>query len=414
MSDVARTGAVAAAADQRRFVKSAAGLLTVLLALVAAMVLAGCGNESNDAQGAAQEVRAVRVETLVLSPTSFEDVIQITGSVEALDDATLSAQASGTVVALAPLGSTVGAGGTIAQLDPAMSRSAVQQAQAQVESAQAQFDLAEDNFERNEPLYSDSVISAVEWENVRAQYNQARAALAQAKASLSQAQEQLRQSRVTAPFTGTVEEHFAELGEQVTPGRQIARVINTSRVKVVAGVPERYAADIEPGTPVMVDFKAYAGSNVRSEVDFVGRAIDPQSRTFPVEIQLPNPTGTFKPEMVAQVYVTRQEIEEALVVPRSAIVRDEDGDSVFLVEREGENAVAVKTPVTLGAGYGGQVVVTNLQAGDEVIVLGQSNLTQGDRVQVMEQFEAVEEADPSAAGDATLPVPESDSAEEGN
>ncbi len=299
ISDFRRTGAITGVIGKGRLFTPAAGLLTALLALVAALVLAGCGNETNDAQGAAQETRAVRVETLVLSPTSFEDVIQITGAVEALDDAILSAQTAGTVMALAPLGSTVGAGGTVAQLDPALTRSGVEQAQARVESAQAQFDLAEDNFKRNEPLYQDSVISAVEWENVRSQLNQARATLSQAQAALSQAQEQLRQTRVASPFSGTVETHFAEVGEQVTPGRQIARVINTDRLKVVAGVPERYAADIAPGTPVRVDFKAYAGSAIRSEVNFVGRAIDSQSRTFPIEIQLPNPTGTYKPEMVA-------------------------------------------------------------------------------------------------------------------
>ncbi len=333
----------------------------------------------------------MRVETLVLAPTTFEDVVQITGSVEALEDATLSAQTAGTVQALIPLGSRVSAGGAVAQLDPALTRSAVEQAEARVESAQAQFDLAEDNLNRNEPLFRDSVISAIEWENVRAQFNQARANLAQAQSALSQAREQLRQATVTSPFTGTVEEHFADLGEQVTPGMPVARVINTSRVKVVAGVPERYSADIVAGTPVSVNFRASAGVDVQGEVSFVGRAIDPQSRTFPIEVVVPNPSGTLKPEMVAQVLVTRRRIDDALVIPRSAVVRDEDGDSVFLVEREGERNVAVKTPVTLGPSYGGNVVLTNLQAGDEVVVLGQSNLTGGDGVQVMDRYSAPED-----------------------
>ncbi len=376
-----------------------------MLAIAAALVLAGCGNDSNDAQGAAPEGPSVRVESMILSPTSFEDVIQLTGSVEALDDAVLSAQTAGTVIALAPLGSTVRSGQSVAQLEPALSRSAVEQAEARVESAQAQFDLAEDNLRRNEPLHRDSVISAVEWENVRARYNQARADLSQAQAALSQAQEQMRQTRVVAPFTGTVEEHFAEIGEQLTPGRQVARIINTNRVKVVAGVPERYSSDIASGTPVTVDFRAYAGASVQSEISFVGRAIDPDSRTFPVEILIPNPTGTYKPEMVAQVYVTRRQIDDALVAPRSAIVRDEDGTSVFLVEEEGDETVAAKSPVVLGPGYGGEVVVTNLQPGDEIVVLGQNNLTEGDRVQVMERHETGDEVESAASPEERLPEP---------
>lgn len=361
--------------------------LTALLALL--LTVMGCGGDTNDAQGAApEEGRTVRVETLVLSPTTFEDVIQITGAVEALDDAVLSAQTAGTVQSLVPLGANVAAGAAVAQLDPALIRSAVEQAQASVDAAQAQFDLAEDNMTRNEPLYRDSVISAIEWENVRSQYNQARANLAQARAALAQANEQLRQTRVATPFNGTVESRLVEIGEQVVPGTPVARVVNTNRVKVVAGVPERYAADIRVGTPVTISFRAYAGSDVRGEVSFVGRAIDPDSRTFPIEVLLTNSSGTLKPEMVAQVFVTRRQLQDALVVPRAAIVRDEQGNSVFLVEEEGSRSVAVKTPVELGPSYAGNVVLTNLQSGDEVVVLGQSNLTEGDRVQVMERHAA--------------------------
>lgn len=405
-NDARRGIAIATTDDTVRIERRNAALLAALLALVAAVVLAGCGNDANDAQGAATETRAIRVETMVLEPTRFEEVIQITGSVEALDDAVLSAQSSGTVISLVPLGTLVGAGQVVAQLDPAVLRSSLEQSQAQVEAAEAQFELAEDNLRRNEPLYRDSVISAVEWENVRARYNEARANLSQAQAGLSQAQEQLRRTRVTAPFSGTVETHFAEIGEQVSPGQQVARIINTNRVKVVAGVPERYAGDIAPGTPVTVEFRAYAGQRTQSEVSFVGRAIDTESRTFPVEIAIPNPEGTIKPEMVAQVFVTRNQLDDALVIPRSAIVRDEDAMSVFLVKDENNFQVAAKQSVVLGAGYSGEVVVTNLQPGDEVIVLGQNNLTEGDRVQVMEQHESAEEVGEVTSPEGALPEPE--------
>ncbi len=379
--------------------RAVAWLSTALLVTLASLS-AGCAGDDGDAQGAttndASNARMVRVETLLLRPTTFEDVVRITGTVAALDDATLSAQSAGTVTSLARLGTNVAAGGTVAQLDPAMARSAVAQAEAQVEAAQAAFDLAEDNLQRQEPLYRDSVISAIEWENVRAQYNQARASLSQANAGLSQAQEQLRQTRVAAPFGGRVERHFVELGEQVTPGREIARIINTSRVKVVAGVPERYAADIRVGTPATVDFQAYRGQPVRANVSFVGSAINRDNRTFPIEIVLDNREGVLKPEMVANVRVTREEIEDALVVPRAAVLRTEEGNVVYVVGRDTDRPVAERRDVMVGPSFGGNVVVTNLQADDEVIVLGQSNLTEGDPVQVMEQYgsaHAVEPAD---------------------
>ena len=382
--------------------RMAVAWLAVTLLVALTVALAGCGGDENDAQGAttaSENERLVRVETLVLEPTTFEDVIQITGNVDALDDATLSAQSAGTVTSLAPLGTYLTTGGTVAQLNPALARSAVAQSEGQVQAAQASFDLAEDNLQRQEPLYSDSVISAIEWENVRAQYNQARASLAQAEAALAQAQEQLRQTRVATPFGGRVEEHFVELGEQVTPGREIARVINTSRVKIVAGVPERYAADIHVGTPVLMDFRAYGGQPTRGTVSFVGSAINPSNRTFPVEIIVENRENVLKPAMVANLKVTRQEIEDALVVPRDAIMRTEDGNVVYVVEQDENRSVAERRDVLLGSTFGGKVVVTNLQAGDEVIVLGQTNITEGDAVQVMEQYgsaDAIEAFDSTA------------------
>src|SRR5690606_39323933 len=96
---------------------------------------------------------------------------------------------------------------------------------------------------------------------------------------------------------------------------------------------------------------------------------------------------------ISQVFVTRRRIDDALVVPRSAVVRDEESMSVFLVEDQGDHKVAVKRAVLLGPSYGGEVVITNLQPGDKVVVLGQNSLTDGDRVQVMEQHASAEAAE---------------------
>ena len=357
----------------------------VLLALAIAP-LSGCGGQPQNAQGAAPvtgESPAIRIETLVLEPTLFEDVIQLTGSVEALEDARLSAQTAGTVVALAPLGRSLARHGIVAQIDPSLVNAAVSQAEAGLEAAKARFDLAEENLRRNEPLFQDSVISVIEWESVRSQYKQAEASLAQARALLSQARATLDQTRVTATFGGIVEAHYVELGEQVTPGMPVARLINTNRVKVVAGVPERYAADIRPGTPALVDLQAYRGRQLRSAVAFAGRAVDPQNRTFPIEIEIENPDGTIKPEMVARIEVTREVIEDALVVPRAAVIQAENGHMVYAVERSNGVPIARARSVELGPGFRNDVVVTNLSPGTEVIVLGQSNVTDGDRVEVM-------------------------------
>ena len=380
--------------------------------LAALLVLAGCSG-ANGEEAAEATAREVRVESLVLEPTSFEDIIELTGTVEAIDDATLSAQASGTVERLTDLGTPVQAGEIVALLDDDEAAAAMQQAKAQLQSAQAQLNLAQDTYNRMQPLYQDSVISASEFENVRAQYNQAQASVAQAKASLSQARKRYENTRIRAPFPGTVEEKFIEEGEQVTPGMQVARVVDINPVKIRGNIPERYSGDIERGTPVTAVFKAYSGTQRTGQVSFVGGTIDPQSRTFPVEIQIPNSNRQLKPEMVAQLYITRNTLPNALVVPRSAIVRDEEGTHVYLVEQELRETeaeqdttvrVARKRAVEIGYTYGERAVLTaGVEPGDEVVVTGQNSLAPGDPVQITQQYDRI----PAAAtpyGQAASPT----------
>lgn len=370
----------------------------IFLALaVLALVAAGCGGadgntETRDENGT-PATRSVRVETLVLESTTFEDVIQMTGTIESSNDATLSAQSSGTLDYLAPLGRRVAQGAVVARVDAGLANASLQQVEAQVASAQAQFELAEDNLKRQEPLYQDSVISALEFQNVKAQFNQAKAGLAQAQAARTQARKQVSNTTVNAPFSGTVEEHFAEQGEQVGPGTPVVRVVNTSNVKVAVGVPERYAGDIEVGTSVQIDFQAYRGETRRGRVTFAGSAINPESRTFPIEVDVANTDGKLKPEMIAEVLVTRQTIPNVIVVPQAAIVRDENGNNVFVVSSDGGQSVASRRRITLGPSYAGRVVVeSGLTAGEEVLVLGQNNVTEGDAVEVVEQYRNLDAA----------------------
>ncbi len=356
--------------------------LLTFTAFAGALVLAGCSGP-DAATDDAPVFRTVRVETMVVQPTTFEDVIEVTGTIAAVDDAVLSAQASGTVVSLKDLGTFVPAGGSVAQLDAQLTQAALEQSQAALAQAEAQRDLALDTFRRQETLYRDSIISALEFESIRAQRATSEAAVRQAQAAVAQVQRQLAYTRVVAPFGGTVEEQFVQQGEQVAPGTRVARIVSTGRVKVTAGVPERYAGDVSMGDAVEVRLDAYGAQTRTGRITFVGSAVDPASRTFPVEVELNNAEGLLKPAMVATVLVRRARIEGALVVPRAALQRDEDGQSVYVAVRTDSAIVAQRREVTVGPGYGSEAVIERgLNAGDEVIVVGQDNVTDNERLDV--------------------------------
>jgi len=373
-------------------------LLALSVMLVGVLGLTtGCSEDQvSDASAQASSTQpTTRVETLILEPTSFTDVIELTGSVEALDDATLSSQTSGTVEMLWDRGTRVQKGEIVAKID-------AEEAKAAVERAEAQYALAQDQFERQQPLYRDSVISALEFEQVRSERNQARAAL-------SQARTRFENTRVRAPFAGTIEERFIEVGEQAAPGMKVARLVNTRRVKVTAGVPGRYANDIRKGTPVQLDFRRYNAGVQTAEATFVGNAIDPESRTFPIEVTVQNEDGRLKPSMGVNLRVTRAVLDSALVVPRSAILRDETGPHVYVAERTDSTVVARNRELVLGPATGGRVVADSvLAAGDEVIIAGQNNASPGAPLEVAQQYGRSAAAGTPYEEKSSLPTPPAD------
>jgi len=325
-----------------------------------------------------QEVNQQHVETLILNPTTFEDVIERTGTVAAIHDATLSAQSSGTVEMLLPLGQYAEQGTIIARLEQNILQAALEQIEAQLANARAAQELADDNYARQAPLYRDSIISALEFQSVRAQQQQARASVRQAEAALSQAQKQFDNTTIRAPFSGRIEEHLIEEGEQVSPGMAILRIVDTRRVKISVGIPERYAGDIEQGTEIHFNMIAYPNDRWTGRVTFAGNTINPSNRTFPIEAMMNNPDGRLKPEMIAQVFISRQQLDSVLVIPRSAIVTTETGDNVFVIATQDQRQYATLQPITLGPAYERLVVVTQgLTANQEIIIRGQTTLTEG-------------------------------------
>ncbi|MEX1011022.1 MAG: efflux RND transporter periplasmic adaptor subunit [Balneolaceae bacterium] len=352
---------------------------TTLAATLLFFLFAGCNGGAEQIESNGENSRLVPVETITVVPDDFEDYIRLTGVVEAIDDATLSAENSGQILSIRERGALVRRGETIASMDERMSR-------AQYEAAQTALELTEDTFERLSALYQDSIISTQD-------YNQARAQRDQARAQFTQTEKQLEDVRIEAPFDGRIEERMVNSGELVNPGMPVVRLVNTDRVRIIAGIPERYSGQISEGSLVVVRFRPYTGNETRTEISFAGEVIDSSTRTFAVEIEVDNFENRFKPEMVVDLRVRRETINNAVVIPRTAIQRDQEGASVFVASMEEGEKRAQMVPVVLGTGSGAVIeVVEGLQEGDEVVVTGFSTLSVGDRLNILSTMESSEKA----------------------
>ena len=330
---------------------------------------------------------AKHVEVLELLPTSFQDRIELTGVVEAKRDVTVSAKTTGTLKMIATLGQTVRAEQVVASTEDELLRAGVSQAKAQIKSAEARLKSAEDSYTRQQSLFADSIISPLEFMQLATTLDQAKSAVEQAEAIHEQALHQLQYASVTAPISGKVEARYVEVGERVVPGTELLRLVDVRNVQITAGVSERYAGDIEIGTPAMISLPTASVPARSGKVTFAGSIIDPASRSFEINIDVDNSDARLKPEMIAELEIVRLTIDDALVIPGNAVTRTEDGITVFVVTQHDENLVAQIRPVTLGAEYANQVVIVRgVSAGDQVIVRGQSTLANGDRILIDQHY----------------------------
>jgi len=352
----------------------------VIVVLMLGLVLAACGGgaeagdtaEANEAAASEGFSRVINVQTHETTTESFEETIRLTGTVAANRDVVVAAEEPGRIRSVfLDRGARVRTGQSIAKIaDDGLT--------AQVAQARAQANLAQETWDRRRRLYEEDQVGS------ELAYLEARAMAEQTSAALLALEDRLAKTVLRAPFAGVLEDRMIEVGSMVSPGSPVARVIDLDPVKIQAGVPERYALDVQTGAAVNVSLDVLNDQVLSGTISFVGAAVDQLSRTFPVEFTIPNPEDRIKPEMVANVSIVRRQREEVIVVPQEALVRVEDGYVVFVAEGTGDNAVARVRSVERGTAQNNRVVIENgLTAGEQLIVVGQQQVEDGDRIRII-------------------------------
>jgi membrane fusion protein, multidrug efflux system len=331
------------------------------------------GNASELEQRATGSGRIVSVEVLEVGAEAFTDFIQVVATVEANQDVTVSAEESGTIrELLVQKGAFVQAGQPIARIDDRVLR-------PQAEQAAAEAELARETWERQRRLWEEDRVGS------EMAYLQARYRAETADAGARALRERLERTVVRAPIAGILDTRSVEVGTLVGPGTPIGRIIDTRTVKIAGGVPERYAGEIRRGTAVELLLDGVRGASFQGSVSYVGASVEASNRTFPIEIAVANPSATLKPGMIVNVRLARQTVQDAIVVPQEAVLRVETGYIVYVVSGAGEGLVAESRPVALGSSQANRVIIdSGLEFGDRVVVVGQSRLAPGDRLQIVD------------------------------
>jgi cobalt-zinc-cadmium efflux system membrane fusion protein len=172
---------------------------------------------------------------------------------------------------------------------------------------------------------------------------------------------------ITASIGGTIVERQVTVGQVVQPADALFTVANLSHVWVVAELPEQQASWAHKGDEAEVTIAALPNETFHSQLIYVADMVDPNTRTVTVRMELPNPQRNLKPHMLANLLIRKKGVQD-LILPDSAVIRDNDTDHVFV--ETGPNSFELR-PVKLGdINVNSRPILSGLQLGDKVVVEG--------------------------------------------
>lgn len=325
------------------------------------------GNHDMDATNGIME-KAANVKASDLRPRKFVELIELTGTVKADVTTTISAEESGAIERfLKDKGDWVNKGETVVKLKSEV-------LQASHDEAKAAYLLGKATFERQANLYEDNVISEQKYLEYKFTYDRD-------KARYENLKSRLQKATIASPVSGVIDQRLAEVGEFVMTGTPLFRVVKTDVVKIAAGVPEKYMTDVSKKSQAILTFDVLPDTRLEGTVSFVGPTITPSTRTFPIEITIRNEDGLLKPEMFVDIKLKKAEHDSVIVIPRDAVIETEAGEFVFVAQGN----VAEKRPVTIGGAYNNDVWISDgLKVGEDLIVVGHRDLTDGERITIHE------------------------------
>ena len=316
--------------------------------------------------GKAPESEAL-VSVLTVKDTVFNHYLEIQGNVDTKENILVQPEFSGTLTTLnVKAGQRVAKGQILGRVDDGgMSQ--------QLASVENQYALAKTTFERQKNLWDKKIGSEI-------QYLQAQTQMISAQKSVAQMRAQVSKTLIRAPFSGTIDEVFVERGQVVSPNPQgLMRIVNLSNMYVSTTVPETYIGKLKAGTVVDV-FLTSLGKTYKGKVRQVGSFINPNNRSFGIEVSVPNPDNLLRPNQVAKLKIVDYSVNNAIVVPTNVVQEDgEHNRFVFVATNvKGKKAVAKKVIVKVGKSSDNVTeILSGLAVNDVIVTEGVNNIADG-------------------------------------
>jgi len=356
-------------------------LLGILALLTISTVQLGCAgpdpanaSDGKDAAGGAPDEvetgeedenreEAVPVEVTELQLGSIESILSFSSNLEAERQVQVFSQAKRLITQLlVEEGDRVSKGRVLVRLQDEEQRSALDKVKSQLERAEREY-------ARQKRLHAQELISEQE-------FNDATYELDQLRISLADAERELSYTEVRAPISGTITSRLVNLGDQVQIGQHLFDIVDFNSIVALVYVPEKYLSGLRPGLLARVTAQASGDHEYQGPVKRISPIVDPQSGTIKVTIDVGGQPG-LRPGMYVDVDLVMAENEQAVLVPKQALVYDNEQLFVYRMRADEDRRVErIFIESRLSDKYFIEPAA-GLDAGDRIVVAGQAGLKDG-------------------------------------
>ncbi|MDV7186191.1 efflux RND transporter periplasmic adaptor subunit [Lutibacter sp. TH_r2] len=314
--------------------------------------------------------KAFDVTAIEIKDTLFTHFVEFQGNVKTKQNVVILSEYNGTLSKIyVKEGQSVSKGQILAKIDDGgLSQ--------QVAQLQAQADLAETTFQRQKKLWEQKIGSEI-------QFLQAKTSATSAQNALNQLKSQLAKTTVRAPFSGTIDNIITDQGSVVQGGTALFRIVNLNSMYVEAEVPEKYITSVKKGTNAEVHLPML-NETIKSNVRQVSNFINPNNRSFTIEVSIPNKNGNIKPNLTSKVSINDYNNANAILVPQSVISENAEGEEyVYAAIEEDGKTRARRVIIETEKSQNGFIEITKgLSVGTHLIVEGARSVKDGQLINI--------------------------------
>jgi membrane fusion protein (multidrug efflux system) len=337
--------------------------------------LAACKKEKK-----VEHERAVNIKVWKAEKKEIQPYLETTGTLDADEEVTVSSEVDGIIRKIRVAeGSSVEAGTLLVEINEIDYMLEWKRSDAALRQSEANLANAKAEYKRKESLYQEELITKQQFDDISTRVKLAEADLDRAKATLETSKEKLSRTKIYSPLRGAVKEKKVSVGDYVRNGSPLLQLIKINPLKLNFTISEKDSSNLKKGQKVVFTVDSFTGKQFQGRVNLIYPNVEEKTRTLQAEAVVPNSNHLLKPGFFARTLIYTAKSRAAVLAPITSLLYDNAIIRIFVADGDKAHERIIK----IGGKYGEYVeVLEGLKEGEQVVIVGQNNLSEGVKVNV--------------------------------